>query len=74
MRNHPGSGAFREKADMSSREIIVELKDAGKSFRITLDDLKKLWRASLIAGQDPQFWIYFDDGSWVLKCHLEKLK
>jgi hypothetical protein len=72
MRRHPGSGAFREKADMSDQERLVELKDANKSYRISLNDLRTLWEVSIVVGKEPEFWLYMNE-EFLLKCKLEKL-
>ena len=57
---------------MSDGDRVIELKDALKTFRIKLDDIRTLWDIGITTGKLPEFWIYMNHGEFVLKCIVEK--
>lgn len=53
---------------------VIEIKDARKTFTIKLQDIRATWEAGVRAGKDSELWVYFNDGEYVLKAVIEKLR
>lgn len=72
MRPHARSGAGIDKGDMSDKEQVVEIKDANRSYKLSLDDVRKHWTIGVRTGKEPVMWIFMDGGKWLLKCTIER--
>jgi hypothetical protein len=70
---HSNSGAGRQKGDGHDDEQVIEIKDGGKSYRMTLDDVRTIWNVGVRTGKDPAMWIYLGGGEFVIKCQVERV-